>query len=143
MPSLSFSLSGIPPSQNKRRHHMVRYRDDQMWKASATLSLRDAINRQHITGLPWQRVHVTYAFHYPRITLADPDNLIGSMKPILDSGKGIAFSDDNVTIIHLLSVRVDVVKKIPAGVSVIIEQCACVDQASPTLSCTRSTLTNT
>jgi hypothetical protein len=127
MASLTFTLSGVPPSQNKRLHHMARYQQNKQWKDDTIVLLRDAINRSRVSGLPWPRVHVRYNFHYPRVTLADPDNLIGSMKPCLDGCKEIAFPDDNVTVIHDLSVRVDVLKKMPAGVTVVIDECRCDD----------------
>lgn len=125
MPSLTFSLIGLPPSQNKRLHYMARHRLNRQWKDDTTLLLRDAINSSRTSGLPWERVHVRYNFHYPRVTLADPDNLIGSMKPCLDGMKGLAFSDDNATVIHQLGVQVEVLKSAPAGVNVTIEQCEC------------------
>lgn len=127
MAVLTFSLPGLPPSQNKRMHYMVRAKANKQWKDDTITLLRDAINRGRVTGLPWSRVHVRYIFHYPRVTLADPDNLIGSMKPCLDGMKAIAFTDDNVTVIHDLSVRVEVMKKVPAGVTVVIAECNCSD----------------
>jgi hypothetical protein len=130
MAMLTFSLPGLPPSQNKRLHYMVRAKQNQQWKDDTIIVLRDAVNRSRLTGLPWARVHVQYNFHYPRVTLADPDNLIGSMKPVLDGCKQIAFTDDNVTVVHSLSVRVDVLKKMPPGVTVVIEQCACSAQST-------------
>lgn len=125
MTALIFSIPGLPPSANKRLHYMARAKLNKQWKDDTTLLLRDAINKSGVKDLPWQRVHVRYNFHYPRVTLADPDNLIGSMKPCLDGMKPIAFPDDNVTVIHDLSVRVDLLKKVSAGVVVVIEKCEC------------------
>lgn len=130
MATLTFSLQGLPPSQNKRLHYMARAKMNQQWKDDTIVLLRDAVNRSRLTGLPWPRVHVRYNFHYPRVTLADPDNLIGSMKPVLDGCKQIAFPDDNVTVIHSLSATVDVVKKVPPGVTVVIEECMCGSESS-------------
>jgi hypothetical protein len=104
---------------------MARYKSNQEWKDWTTLALRDSINRQRLTGLPWARVHVRYIFHYQRVTAADPDNLIGSMKPCLDALKGEAIIDDSWKYIHDLSVRVEVVKDKPAGVRVVVTTCEC------------------
>ena len=125
MESIRIELVGLPPSQNKRRHHMTRYRDDQQWKSDAAALAMNAVNRSGLTGFPWRRVHVRYIFHYQRTTLADLDNLLGSMKPCLDGVKGIAFTDDNVTCVHDLSASVEVVKGVPNGVAVLVTRCEC------------------
>lgn len=129
MASILLSFSGLPASQNSRRHHMARWREDQRWKDEARLLTIDAINRSPHKDFPWPRVHVTYLFHYPRRTSTDPDNKVGSMKPCLDGVKGLAFPDDSVKYIHDLSVRVSVVKGTPAGVDMLIQRCECSSEA--------------
>lgn len=125
MATISFDLTGLPPSANKRLHHMARYRSNQEWSLWTTRSAQDAVNRGHFDGLPWPRVHVRYLFHYPRVTLADVDNLIGSCKPILDGLVGIAIEKDDSRHVHELSASVEVAKGRMAGVTVYVEQCAC------------------
>ncbi len=125
MSLIRFSIPGIPPSQNSRRHHMQRYRDDQEWKQTTNLALTNTLNRNPQQGLPWDRVHIQYIFHYPRKTYADPDNLIGSMKPCLDGIKGVVMPDDSTKHIHRLGVQVEVIPGRKAGVVVDISECQC------------------
>jgi hypothetical protein len=125
MTLITFDLPGIPPSANKRLHHMARYKSNQEWMGWTVLALRDAINRDRVAELPWPRIHVEYIFHYPRVTLADVDNLIGSTKPILDACKGIVVPDDNSQYVHDVSASVDKRSGQPAGLTVIIRQCGC------------------
>lgn len=125
MTTISFDLISLPPSANKRLHHMARYRSNQEWTQWAKLSVQDAVNRGHYVGLPWPRTHVRYLFHYPKSTTADIDNLIGSMKPCLDGLVGIAIEKDDSNHVHLLSAAVDVVRGRPRGVTVTIELCQC------------------
>lgn len=104
---------------------MQRWRDDQEWKNWTLTLLIDAVNRKPQQGLPWERVHVRYNFHYPRRTLVDLDNLIGRMKPCLDGIKGRAFVDDNAQCVHEISANVQVIPKVKAGVVIDIIECQC------------------
>ena len=107
---LEFDLLGHPPSANKRLHHMARWRSNRDWKGWTHLALMDAVNRGKVTGLPWSRIHVRYVFHYPRVTHADLDNLLGSMKPCQDGMVGIVGDKDDSEHIHDLSASVEVVR---------------------------------
>jgi len=125
MATLTLSLIGLPPSQNSRRHHFARARDDKQWKEDARLVALDAINRERPAGLPWQRVHVRYDFHYQRVTSVDPDNTVGRCKPVLDGLKGLVFPDDSSKYIHQIGTTVNVRRDQPAGFDVVIDECSC------------------
>lgn len=123
--SVTFQLTGLPPSANKRLHYMARHKKNQEWKAWSNLAIKDAVQRAGISDAPWARVHVLYVFHYPRITRADPDNLVGSAKPILDGLTRVIIPDDSEKHVHRIAAAVKVDRGQPAGVQVSIERCFC------------------
>lgn len=123
MPAIIFDLPGIPPSANKRMHHMARYRSNKEWAGWARQALISAINTSKVTQLPWDGAHVEYIFHYPRTTLADIDNLIASTKPILDACKVIVVPDDSARYVHAISARVVKDGGQRAGLTVVITRC--------------------
>lgn len=118
-------LVGLPPSANKRLHWRARHKSNQEWKNSTTLLLRDQINKTKVKGLPWPKVHVRYEFHYPRTTVADLDNLIGSLKPALDALSGVLIPDDDSRYVHQISATITVIRGVPAGVDIQVDQCSC------------------
>lgn len=130
MTAISIDLSGLPPSANKRLHYMKRHKSNQEWKGWTYHLAVDAINRAGIKDAPWDRAHVLYAFRYPRRTVVDLDNLIGSMKPCLDGLTGVVITADDATHVHRIEASVEVVKALPAGVSITVTQCDCVVQTA-------------
>lgn len=128
MATISIDLPGLPPSANSRLHYMARHKSNQEWKDSTKWVLMDVINRGHFIGLPWDRVHVRYEFHYPRRTLADLDNLVGRMKPCLDGLVGLAVTKDDSRHVHQLEATLAVSRGTPAGVRIVVDECHCVVQ---------------
>lgn len=104
---------------------MARHRANQDWKLWSYRAAKDALNRAGYTDTPWTVVHVRYVFHYPRKTHADPDNLVGSAKPVLDALRGVLLSDDSHEHVHRISAGVEVDKQQPAGLRVEVERCEC------------------
>lgn len=125
MTTIFFDLDGLPPSGNKRLHYMARHASNQSWKSSAALVARDALNRVGVRDAPWMRAHVEYAFHYPKVTRVDLDNLIASMKPVLDGLVGIAVVDDDARHVHRIGASVSVDKSRPSGFRVSVTKCDC------------------
>ena len=123
--TITFDLPGLPPSANKRLHHMKRAKANKEWKGWSQLAALDAVNRSGMTDLPWDRAHVQYVFHYPKVTHADLDNLLGSAKPVLDGTKGIIVTDDSASIVHRVAADIKVTKGVALGMTVIVEKCDC------------------
>ena len=123
MASIALRFPGLPPSANKRLHHMERYRSNNDWKGDAKQLAADAVNRSKDGPFPWDLVHVHYLIHYPKRTKADLDNMIGSCKPVLDGLSGVVFTDDSSQHVHRLSAEIVVQKGEPAGLIVSITRC--------------------
>jgi hypothetical protein len=120
---------GLPPSANKRLHYMQRHKSNQEWKGWTRQLAIDAVNRAGVKDAPWDRAHVLYSFHYPRRTIVDLDNLVGSMKPCLDGLTGIVFVGDDARHVDRIEAAVEVVKGQSAGASITVTPCDCVVQS--------------
>lgn len=107
---------------------MARYKSNQQWTGDTRLLAVSAVNASRLPALPWARVHVLYRFHYPRRTMADLDNLVGSMKPCLDGIVGVVVTSDDAQHVHRLSAAVELDRTRPPGVTMVISPCDCVAQ---------------
>lgn len=85
---LSFFLVGHPPNDNEtRRWHWGRKaREARVWKDAATWASRDAYSRSNLPGV-FTPVRVEVEFRYKVSRSRDRDNLVASLKPVIDGLK--------------------------------------------------------
>jgi hypothetical protein len=90
-------IPGVPPAwTNERGHHMVLYARKEEWKQLAWTLGHSARNAAHWP--PLDRVEPArrwIRFDVHRHRLLDADNVVASVKPILDGLKGVLLVDDN------------------------------------------------
>lgn len=102
---LLIRIDGRPPTLNSRRDWHVVARDNAQWKRDATLVGVNAVN-----GTRWRapdRVALTVTFLLPDTShRRDWDNLVGSIKPLLDGlvDAGV-MRDDSLASIATMDLR--------------------------------------
>ncbi len=113
---LEIFLMGLPPSNNARLHHMARHQQNIHWKG---LVWRQTRKKLPPAPLEKAKLTVTFCSAVPR----DHDNIIASVKPILD---GLVVSgvleDDKIVNIGFPEYRFEKVKRKDAGVRVVVEE---------------------
>lgn len=107
--NLRFVVPGHPPTANERLHHFELAKRRRAFRDDATLVARDAKNRSN-GDFPLGPVRLSFNFVFPTFRVRDLDNLVGSVKPIIDGivDAGIIYDDslDHVREIRA-SARVD------------------------------------
>ena len=101
-------IPGRPPTANARRHWRSVARDNEIWKNATLLLARDERFKWEARhGLKWRvlrscEVLVTFGVHTKAVR--DWDNLIGSVKPLLDGivAAGVLL-DDSIRVIRSIS----------------------------------------
>ncbi len=99
-----FFLVGHPPTTNELKN-LNRYRrnsDRQVWKDAAYLLA-------HSTGgKPFDPARVTATFCYRLRRKRDFDNMVASLKPVLDGMRGVLLVDDDTEHLSELVLRYEV-----------------------------------
>ncbi len=90
---LEIWLDGLPPNANRTRgqHWSKTYKEQQQWQRDTWLLARLAYK-----GDPLERAHLHFLIQVGDKRTHDPDNIIGSLKPVIDGLKGVAIFDDSI-----------------------------------------------
>lgn len=102
---LVFRIEGRPPTPNARRHWRQIQHDNADWKAAAlVVAVGARLKWEADHGLNWRplgRAVVSVAFGLPDHRTRDLDNLIATVKPLLDGivAAGVLV-DDSITVIQ-------------------------------------------
>lgn len=107
---LVIRIPGRPPTANARRHWRSVARDNELWKGIATsLARAEAAEWESRHGLRWallRRASVEVTFGVHTNAVRDWDNLIGSIKPLLDGLVAAKLLvDDSVRVIATIAFR--------------------------------------
>jgi Holliday junction resolvase RusA-like endonuclease len=101
-------IEGRPPTLNARRHWRSIARDNATWKVAAANAAADAAGEweAHHAGIHWRKlskVALSVTFIVPTKARRDFDNLISTLKPLLDGIVAVGLIDDDSTdvIAHL------------------------------------------
>ena len=83
--SMEFFLAGHPPSPNTmvRWHWGRRARERKTWRDATVWAAREAMSRSTLPGR-FVPVSVVVTFVYPVKRTRDRDNMVASLKPVLD-----------------------------------------------------------
>lgn len=83
--ALEFFLAGHPPSPNMtvRWHWARRARERRTWRDATVWAAREALPRSSLSG-QFKPVSVIVTFVYGVKRTRDRDNLVASLKPVLD-----------------------------------------------------------
>lgn len=99
---LRITIEGRPPSLNARPGNwQAAMRERAEWKATAHTTTIDALNRwSRRHGLPWRKFEkcdLTVLFIVPTAAARDWDNLVSTLKPLLDGvvAAGAIVDDSN------------------------------------------------
>lgn len=107
---ISIVIPGRPPTPNVRRHWREVYRDNKAWAETARLEAVRAIQRT-AGWKPASRARVSVAFGVKDRRVRDLDNLIASIKPLLDGlvQAGILVDDslDVITVMEFGAIRTE------------------------------------
>lgn len=108
--SISIRIPGRPPTANARRHWHKVAEDNETWKGAATQLARAELHEwESVYGLRWSPLRwaailVTFGVHTHAVR--DWDNLIGSIKPLLDGLVAAkVLTDDSIRVIATISFR--------------------------------------
>jgi len=115
--SVTLVIPGTPPSLNRqeRLHWAQRQRLRDWWAQQAWLVWLQA-------GRPrFARPAVQYRVYYATHRRRDPDNVVASLKPVMDGLKGKAFVDDHSGVVTLLPPVIGVDRERPR-VEVVIRE---------------------
>lgn len=92
-------INAAPPeslNKQERMHWGERRRVRQRWKDEAAVAWLNA-------GRPrFHRPAVQYRVYYATHRRRDPDNVVASLKPVMDGLKGKAFADDHSGVVTIL-----------------------------------------
>ncbi len=90
---LEIWLDGLPPNANKTRgnHWSQTYKEQQEWQRTTWF-----LAKQAYRGKPLDRAHLHFFISVGDKRVHDPDNIIGSLKPVIDGLKGVAIVDDSI-----------------------------------------------
>jgi Holliday junction resolvase RusA-like endonuclease len=104
---ISIVIEGRPPTLNARRHWRQIAHDNAVWKATAANVAADAVRRwerQHaLRWRPPERVYLAVSFIVPQDRDRDWDNLISTIKPLVDGivAVGVIGDDSNRVIVGI------------------------------------------
>lgn len=109
---LQVAIEGRPPSLNARRHWRQIAHDNGVWKATAANVGTEAVRRwERRHGLKWrklERCDLTVKFIVPTRARHDFDNLISTIKPLLDGLVAIGvIADDSTDCIDAVAFTVE------------------------------------
>lgn len=90
---LEIWLDGLPKNANSTRgSHWTRiYKEQQEWQFATWALAHNAYK-----GAPLERAHLHFFVSVGDNRVHDPDNIIGSLKPVIDGLKGVAIVDDDI-----------------------------------------------
>lgn len=109
---ITIEIPGRPPSLNERRHWRAIARDNATWKAAAVEAAGIAVGQwQRDHGLDWRtlsKVALSVTFIVPTRIRHDVDNLISTLKPLLDGVVAAnVIEDDSFEVIRYFDVGCD------------------------------------
>jgi crossover junction endodeoxyribonuclease RusA len=124
MTDLSFFLAGHPPGPNQtvRWHWGRRAKERRVWRDASAWGARAAYGRSSMAG-HHRPVEVAVTFHFRVTRTRDRDNLVASLKPVLDGlvDAGI-LKDDSPTWLRSLVVREQVAPTERLGITVEVSE---------------------
>lgn len=104
------TVPGIPPSPNqtRREHWAKRAAEARSWRDAALYAALDTRNRHPQQQFPIRSARLRVVIVSPTSVRRDPDNVIASVKPILDGivRAGI-LADDSFAVVRELAVALE------------------------------------
>lgn len=97
--SLTVVVDGRPPSMNSRRHFRTVARDNANWKevakGAAAIARGDWTHRHSLVWRSFARCTLSITFVVPQKRARDWDNVVSTMKPLLDGIVQAGIIDDD------------------------------------------------
>jgi Holliday junction resolvase RusA-like endonuclease len=115
MIELEVDVPGIPPNPNARLHRMAGARIRKEFRRWSQMAALSAISDSgHADDFPLERARVEATFFFKTKRRRDEDNLIASLKPLIDGlvDAGVLV-DDDLSRLSLATPEVRVVAKSP------------------------------